>query len=338
MTASILVAIITITTALVLEHAPRLVGSISSSSSSSSSVIKDNERKSSDWDFSDDEMEHLLSTIFTVFLVFIVSYWIVIRPWLSHKLPPPQQRHSRQSETSAEVTVNGMNNFSRARLVDGIQGYSSILASVRSTGSHALPTNADLGVAKQLMKTLASISQNPSITIKRGSIVVVTVKDEDVVQEHLKHQEQQQQHNKCTAHFLRCIACMTNLFVVIDFELSHRNQTMESQLRHLANLREYLYEMGLPSQLVPPHRIVAASSSVGRIAFVRQIRPELFFDYDVGVQDQLQRFGFQVILYGANQNITEGTNYQSLCDFLPTEAFFTQNSSKINHQVPQDTR
>lgn len=325
MTASI--AIVTITTALVLEHAPGLVGS-------SSSVINDNERKNSDGDFSDDEMEHILSTIFTVFFVFIVSYLIVIRPWLSHKLPAPQQRHSRQVETSAEVTVDGMNNFSRARLVDGIQCYSSILASIRSTGSHALPTNADLGVAKQLMKTLASISQNPSITIKRGSIVVVTVKDEHIVQEHL----QQQQHHKCTAHFLRYIACMTNLFVVIGFEMSHRNQTMESQLRHLSNLREYLYEMGLPSQLVPPHRIVAASSSVGRIAFVRQIRPELFFDYDVGVQDQLQRFGFQVILYGANQNITEGTNYQSLCDFLPTEAFFTQNSSKINHTVPQDTR
>lgn len=329
-------AIILTTALVVLEHAPKLAGS-------SSSSINDNERNNSDWDFSDDEMEHILSTIFTVFFIFLLSYLIVIRPWWSQKLPPPQQRHTRQSETSTAVTADSMNNFSRARLVDGIQCYSSILASLRSTSSHALPTSADLGIAKQLMKTLASISQNPSITIKRGSIVVVAVKSEDVVQEHLNYQEHLQT-NACTAHFLRYLAFMTNLFVIIGFEMNHQNHTVEGQLEKLSKLRNYLYEMGLPSQLVPPHRIVASSSSVGRIAFVRQIRPELFFDYDLDVKDQLQRFGFQVILYGADpsknqkcQEITETPNYHSLCDFLPTDAFLTLNNAKIR-QAPQDTR
>lgn len=329
-------AIILTTALVVLEHATKLAGS-------SSSGIHDNERENSDWDYSDDEMEHILSTIFTVFILFLLSYLIVIRPWWSQKLPPPQQRHTRQSETSTAVTADGINNFSGTRLVDGIQSYASILASLPSASSHALPTDAGLGVAKQLMKTLASISQNPSITIKRGSIVVVAVKNEDIVREHLNYQEQQQT-NACTAHFLRYLAFMTNLFIIIGFETNHQNPTVEWQLQKLCELRNYLYEMGLPSQLVPPHRIVASSSSVGRIAFVRQIRPELFFDYDVDVKDQLQRFGFQVILYGADQSknqkyqdITEPTNYHSLCDFLPTEAFSTLNTIKIR-QAPQDTR
>jgi hypothetical protein len=341
-------------------------GSSVSSGTSSSPMLSsgEDERHHTDRDWSDEEIEHIISTIFTFLLIFILSYLILIRPWLSQRKVPRQQTQHQQgaAATAATTTTNaamdasaltqhnlsGSDNGS-ARLVDGVQCYASMLSSWRSS-SQSLPTPADFRIGKQLMQTLASVSQTPSIAVKRGSIVVVTLKAEDL----RKEQQQFVPTNKNSALFLRYLACMTNLFVLISFDANSTTTTttIDKQLKELSILREALYQMGLPSQLVPPHRIVAASSSVGRIAFVRQLRPEFFIDYDLEVKDQLQRFGFQVILYGGKTKAQNNDNdydeyahkdaiYSSLRDFLPSTdkalavEYSDTNINDDRYQVPQ---
>ena len=55
----------------------------------------------------------------------------------------------------------------------------------------------------------------------------------------------------------------------------------------------------LNSQILPPHRIAFTSTTKGRIAFVRQLsnKAEFVIDYDTGVKNELERFGFRVLLY-----------------------------------------
>lgn len=55
---------------------------------------------------------------------------------------------------------------------------------------------------------------------------------------------------------------------------------------------------GVPEDVLPRHRVVAATTVTGRVAFVRQLRPEVVVDYDAEVEKQLTRFGFRVVLYG----------------------------------------
>ena len=54
----------------------------------------------------------------------------------------------------------------------------------------------------------------------------------------------------------------------------------------------------LATDILPDHRVVAASSASGRIAFVRQLaKVEIVLDFDVEVKTQLSRFGYRVIHY-----------------------------------------
>ena len=55
----------------------------------------------------------------------------------------------------------------------------------------------------------------------------------------------------------------------------------------------------LPADVLPRHRIVAAQSITGRIAFVRQLgRVEFVLDFDEEMRSQLGRFGYRVLVYG----------------------------------------
>lgn len=55
----------------------------------------------------------------------------------------------------------------------------------------------------------------------------------------------------------------------------------------------------LPTDILPRHRIVAAQSITGRVAFVRQLgRVEFVLDFEDDMRSQLGRFGFRVLVYG----------------------------------------
>ena len=68
---------------------------------------------------------------------------------------------------------------------------------------------------------------------------------------------------------------------------------LRSQLRGSGN------DNGVPIEVLPDHRIVAARTVEGKVAFVRQMhRPEFVLDCDAEMKTQLERFGFMVLLYG----------------------------------------
>lgn len=297
------------------------------SESSNGALFGERNLGSTDRDWSDEEIEHIISTIFSCLLIFILSYLILIRPWWSQKLEQQQQQQRQQQrEQHPQHTGELQHEFVptpvASRLIDGVQSYSFMLRSrqqraATTTATTTTATNmesiAHFKVGKQLMQTLASVSQIPSLSVKRGSIVVVTVKSCDI------RNENQQLSRNNSALFLYYLGLITNLFVCISFEDTTAGK-QEDLLQELDTLKDTLYRMGLDTYTVPPHRIVAASSSVGRIAFVRQIRPEFFIDFDVDVKEQLQRFGFNVILYGVEKNLgsQDITSYRTLGAFLPS--------------------
>lgn len=64
---------------------------------------------------------------------------------------------------------------------------------------------------------------------------------------------------------------------------------------------------GVPIEVLPDHRIVAARTVEGKVAFVRQMhRPEFVLDCDVEMKTQLERFGFMVLLYGQGDEKRSG--------------------------------
>lgn len=84
---------------------------------------------------------------------------------------------------------------------------------------------------------------------------------------------------------------------------------MTTQLRgkdkHAANY--------LATDILPDHRIVAASSAAGRIAFVRQLaRAEIVLDFDGEVKTQLVRFGYRVINYKTTKQQPSGPHDSQL--------------------------
>lgn len=79
-----------------------------------------------------------------------------------------------------------------------------------------------------------------------------------------------------------------NLFCILDI-LPNATDQMTNDIMAKLN--------GIPEVVLPRHRIVATKTVTGRVAFVRQLRPEIVVDYDVEVEKQLTRFGFRVVIY-----------------------------------------
>ena len=64
---------------------------------------------------------------------------------------------------------------------------------------------------------------------------------------------------------------------------------------------------GVPIEVLPDHRIVAARTVEGKVAFVRQMHRTVFvLDCDVEMKTHLERFGFMVLLYGQGDEKRSG--------------------------------
>jgi hypothetical protein len=130
----------------------------------------------------------------------------------------------------------------------------------------------------------------------RGSTIVVSIISSDVGCPKLRR-------------VLYLLATFFNLLVIIHVG---DNATTDEQLDRLVDkLRGSKDE--LPDEVLPRHRIVAAQSIMGRVAFVRQLsRVEFVLDFDMKVRDeQLERFGYRVYIYG-QQKSNSGKNDESL--------------------------
>jgi len=131
----------------------------------------------------------------------------------------------------------------------------------------------------------------------RGSNVIVCIPSTDV---------------SCTKlhRALWLLGTYYNLFLVLCLPQIPKDEggnvdESEKERDLMASLRKELRQSGLrddvgvPTDVLPDHRIVAVRSIEGRVAFVRQMhRPEFVLDFDAEMKTQLERFGFTVLLYG----------------------------------------
>jgi len=147
---------------------------------------------------------------------------------------------------------------------------------------------------------VASLGHNQ---LTRGCNVVLTIKGSELVKKEVNSTEtpiSNQLESICNA--LTILGSEYNLFLILDFD----NESVD--ICHMNQVKDII---SVPPHVLPKHRIVAAQSVTGRVAFVRQLRPELVVDHDIEVQKQLTRFGFKVHIYG------NGTgSFGRLCELL----------------------
>mmetsp|Transcript_17293 Transcript_17293/g.25344 ORF Transcript_17293/g.25344 Transcript_17293/m.25344 type:complete len:316 (-) Transcript_17293:418-1365(-) len=293
-------------------------------------------------DWTDEDIENAVTSVALLLITFALTYYIlVVRPFraaqqnngseatrnvnntqsnrqnpLHAGLGPgsgganPQSVSTRRQQHEGNGSNTGA---SSTRVIDGIVPFSTIRAQREQP-----EVKQDMIEAESLLKNLSSFSRKPT-PHKRGSVVVVTIRQNEF-------------EDANAIRFLYLLGCVTNLFVILSFSsesLTDKTKfsgSLKEVEDEVSVIKERMVELGLHKSIVPTHRIIACKSSVGRIAFVRQLSPEWVLDYDSSVRDQLARFGFHVLLYGedgakvtdmsAIGNKNDVVAYDKLCDFL----------------------
>jgi hypothetical protein len=212
------------------------------------------------------------------------------------------------SEESAKIAVNGGSNI----LVDGIVAFRHSRASHmdESLSKEQIAENRK-DLARVLSRLLTgqdgqsgtSISTPPS----KGSNVVVSVKLNEVGCEKLQR-------------ILFLLAAFYNLFVLVvveqkeQFEGQEREEVI-SRLRGHDSYNIKSADTTTPIQetininALPSHRVVAATSVTGRVAFVRQLeRVDLVLDFEEEVKDILNRFSYKVFVYRKSDRAQNGVS------------------------------
>lgn len=150
-------------------------------------------------------------------------------------------------------------------------------------------TNAD-AVAKNrkdrarvLARILALDGAGMTSPPSRGSTVVISIP----VSENLNCDKLRRALYLLSTHFNTMLILSNTSSTITDKEVD----IMVTTLR--GNSSE------LPEAVLPRHRIVAAQSITGRVAFCRQLgRVEFILDFEEEMRAQLGRFGFRVLVYG----------------------------------------
>lgn len=130
-----------------------------------------------------------------------------------------------------------------------------------------------------------------SYQLSRGCNIVLTIKGTELFKIQTSPTDvsaKERLESICNA--ITVLGSEYNLFLILDFENENADNSYLKQVRDTLN--------SVPSNVLPKHRIVEAKCVTGRVAFVRQLRPELVVDHDIEVQKQLTRFGFKVHIYG----------------------------------------
>lgn len=101
-------------------------------------------------------------------------------------------------------------------------------------------------------------------------------------------------------HILQVMGSYYNLIVIGSIDPSKpAPSSLKEQQEQQDSLQKLLYtgDESLQESILPAHRILLASSKVGRIALVRQlVKVELVVDYQPEVQTELGRFGYKVAI------------------------------------------
>jgi len=170
-----------------------------------------------------------------------------------------------------------------ALLVDGMVSFRHSTAVSYEVGfdAEAIATNRKER-ARVLSRILALDVSSSSTPPARGTTAVVSIPVEDVDCAKLRR-------------ILYLLGTYFNLVVVLSVGDAASPGDIDA---YIAKLRGP-DPKALPREILPDHRIVAAQSRMGRIALVRQLgRVEVVLDHETAMKDELDRFGFKVLLYG----------------------------------------
>jgi hypothetical protein len=244
-------------------------------------------------------------------LVSVAIYFFVIRPLLptrprdaaqANRQPRPVQAQPKQVERcqrvpshvsahSARIAVRGGANL----LSDGVVAFRHSKASCYEQS--ACDNETVLANRKERARVLSRLlegertatsggSSAATAPPSKGSVVVVSVPEDDVDCAKLRR-------------VIYLLGTHYNLFVILAVHSSESSR--EDRKKLIQRLRGETSSSLLPVDVIPDHRIVAASTVTGRIAFCRQLqKTELVLDYDSEVKSMLGRFGHRVIVYGKN--------------------------------------
>mmetsp|Transcript_31853 Transcript_31853/g.46434 ORF Transcript_31853/g.46434 Transcript_31853/m.46434 type:complete len:374 (-) Transcript_31853:529-1650(-) len=158
----------------------------------------------------------------------------------------------------------------------------------------------------------------------RGANVVITIPISDVSSPKI-HQILYLLGTYYNVFVILSIPSSSDLKLVVEEDLNKETREVEllnsykNQL--LLSLEEDCKKQKVSRRVIPAHRIIASTSSLGRVAFIRQMGKKgvhLLLDYDADVKNQLSRFGFTVLLYpekGSGEN-EDGVGMSGLGDFL----------------------
>ena len=151
-----------------------------------------------------------------------------------------------------------------------------------------------------------------TLAASKGCNVVLSIRQTDIVTSDISESKCDNLEKECLGesianqmsplcNVLAILASQYNLFVVIhaDEDTALLQSTPANdhgeKIKKIQSLKCNLFS--IPKDLLPRHRILCTSSMIGRIAIVRQLRPDLVVDFDPEIQKQLTRFGFSVHIY-----------------------------------------
>lgn len=190
------------------------------------------------------------------------------------------------------------------RLVDGILPFrftsNSGLSRYNNTTTSSTSDNSK-NSDDEVLTMLASIflhKQNDSSIIpSRGSNIVLSLDASSLPL-----------HNEKLTKMLTILGTTYNLFIIISLSsiaitpTITNNNNVKNTEEKVSYYREKLYQMMgstcASNTIILPHRIIASTSLTGRVAFVRQLKPDIVIDFDSDMSEQLSRFGFRVVVIG----------------------------------------
>lgn len=151
-------------------------------------------------------------------------------------------------------------------------------------------------VLSQMLNLEEKDSSSSSSPPQRGSTLVVSIPCAEVSCSKLRR-------------VLYLFATYYNLLVILVVPPSTKTEELKEYITKLRGSGNEL----LGPDVLPDHRIVAASTATGRVAFVRQlVRTEVVLDFDIEVKNQLSRFGYRVIRYGDKKSTSDAKSVSQL--------------------------
>lgn len=230
------------------------------------------------------------STALFIGVVTLAIYFFLLRPTPQPQQTQPGPSRSRQAKDIVDAKSSSNvpphlspkskpNAHGSNVLVDGLITFRHTLAAVL----HVSDTDAALN-RKDRAKILNRLLEATGKTAlpPKGSTMVVAVPENEVGCSKLQR-------------VLYILGCHYNLLVILVGSGTFDYDGRLAQLRRGGG--------DVSEKVIPDHRIVAATTVSGRVAFVRQIqRVELVLDFDPQVEENLTRFGHAVFTYGRSSS------------------------------------